>query len=99
MAGDLIHGPELDVAIGAAGAPEEMGICLTALDSRVTAMIEGQLEENLSDAGLDRARKALLDAGAPFDAGTVNYLAMRTAIGGAYTFGIAVGQELERRRR
>lgn len=94
------HGPELDRAIDAVPEPTTMcerhGLCGTALDSRVTWMIDRQLEE--LDRSADEVRAELEAAGVDVLAFTdeqLRYLTLRSAIGGAFTFGIGTAFELQ----
>lgn len=92
------HGPELDLAMEGANTrlPHMLGLCDTALGSRKEPIIEQTMEEGASPEKAEEIRKELIAAGAPFDGETVQLVQIRTAIGGALSYGISTGILLER---
>lgn len=101
MSEPRFHGPELDAAIEAVPDPvtmcERHGLCLTALDSRITGIIDRQLEE--LQRSPEELRADLAAAGVPFtDDLTVEQLkglALRSVIGGSFSMGVGTAFELQ----
>jgi hypothetical protein len=88
------HGLELDAAMAAAGAPDELGICPTALDSRRRAMIDAQLETLADPAERADTARLLAEQGLSTADESVDAIMLRGAIGGSWTLGLAAGLAL-----
>lgn len=97
-----LHGPEIDAALDAAAAgPEKMaedfGVCLSGFEARTRALVDAQIEELASGEGEALARAALVHAGEPDPPDElVRVIALRTAVGGAFSLGVHAGLELAR---
>jgi hypothetical protein len=98
----LYHGPELDAAIEGVPHPEAMGVCPTALSSRQQAHIDRQVEECLSESAIADTLALLQEQGltdglsdADADA-AARVVAIRSAIGGTFSFALGIGLELAR---
>lgn len=92
MARPRWHGDDLDAAMAKAGDPASMGVCLSALESRVRPFVDSQIEE-MTDPELLKDTEAMLAErmNGPVEEGMASLIQARSVIGGSFTFGIAVG--------
>jgi hypothetical protein len=91
-----LHGPEIDEALDWAETHTApfLGLCETALWTRTDQIVDAQIKYGTDPANVEEAKKALLDAGAPFDADTAAGVVIRSTVGGTFTMGLAAGIRL-----
>jgi hypothetical protein len=100
MSAVRFHGPELDAALAAVPPPVEMekefGICLTALDSRTSDMVDRQMD-NVFARPPEEVRAELraegMDVSALSDLDLL-MITMRSVIGGTFTYALGAGYRL-----
>lgn len=91
-----VHGEALDLAIHRAKEGEDLGICMDALDSRTRTVTDRLITHAFDEKTVARAREMLRDAGPGITDDHAHGLAIRGAIGTAWTLGLGAGKELER---